>query len=468
MSTSGNGGGSLHTDNGFDGCPLCKGRGWVGRRVPVGHPEFGEVFPCRCQQADGEKNRKSALREYSNLGALARISFEETAPTGVLTDPESQRRFTKALARAEDYAENPEGWLALTGPSGCGKTHLAAAVANSLIDRGQTVLFVFVPDLLDHLRGAYSPDSPISYDDLFQQVKDASLLVLDDLGAQSGTPWAREKLLQIFNHRFNERMATVVTVRGPLERLEEGIRSRLQNPDLSDVVPVGLHDAVLLREVGGLQGPMLEEMTLDSFRLGRDVRGTAQEKETLKFAFEKARAYAESPKGWLLLTGQPGCGKTHLTVGIINERLKRGEPSFFAFVPALLDYLRATFRPDSLTGYDETFEQVKTAPFLALDDLGAENSTPWAEEKLYQIIVHRHNARLPTVITANYLSLKALEEAKPRIRSRLGDSLVEWAPILVPDYRDQRPINKSRDETPGGAKPRRANRRRGGSENEYS
>ena len=383
-----------------------------------------------------EERRQSFLVEYSNLGALARISFDETIPTGMLSDVESQRCFTHALARAKDYAAHPEGWLALTGPSGCGKTHLAAAVANSLIERGQTVFFAFVPDLLDHLRGAYSPDSPISYDDLFQQVKDAPVLVLDDLGAQSGTPWAREKLLQIFNYRFNERMPTVFTVRGPLERLEDGIRSRLQNPNLSSIVSVGLHDALLLREVGGLQGPMLEEMTLDSFRLGRDVKGTAEEKETLKFAFEKARAYAESPDGWLLLTGAPGRGKTHLAVGIINGRLTQGKPSYFAFVPALLDYLRATFSPDSMTGYDEIFEQVKTAPFLVLDDLGAENSTPWAEEKLYQIIVHRHNARLPTVITANYLSLKALDEAKPRIRSRLADRMVKWAPILVPDYRD--------------------------------
>ena len=121
-----------------------------------------------------------------------------------------------------------------------------------------------------------------------------------------------------------------------------------------------------------------------------------------------------------------------------------------------------------MTGYDETFEQVKTAPFLALDDLGAENSTPWAEEKLYQIIVHRHNARLPTVITANYLSLKTLEEAKPRIRSRLGDPLVEWAPILVPDYRDQRPMNKSTDERPDDSKSRRRNRRRPGADDEHS
>lgn len=468
MSTSGNGDGSLHIENGFTGCPICKDRGWVSRRVPVGHPDFGEVFPCRCQEAESENRRRIALLQYSNLGTLANLSFQDTSPTGMFTDSESHRHFANALARAKQYADQPEGWLVLTGPSGSGKTHLAAAVANSLILQGRMVFFSFVPDLLDHLRGAYSPDSPITYDDLFQQVKDAPVLVLDDLGGQSGTSWAREKLLQIFNHRFNERMPTVVTVRGPLERLEEGIRTRLLNTNLSSIVPVGIHDALLLRDMGGLPSPMLEEMTFDSFRLGRDVRGTSEQKDTLKFAFETARAYAEAPKGWLLLTGQPGCGKTHLTVGIINERLRKGESSSFAFVPDLLDHLRATFRPGSMTGYDETFEQVKTAPFLALDDLGAENSTPWAEEKLYQIIVHRHNARLPTVITANYLSLKTLEEAKPRIRSRLGDPLVEWAPILVPDYRDQRPINKSRDERPDNAKSQRRNRRRSNAEDEYN
>ena len=31
-------------------CPLCDGAGWVSKRVPVGHPDFGEAFPCRCQQ----------------------------------------------------------------------------------------------------------------------------------------------------------------------------------------------------------------------------------------------------------------------------------------------------------------------------------------------------------------------------------------------------------------------------------
>jgi DNA replication protein DnaC len=195
---------------------------------------------------------------------------------------------------------------------------------------------------------------------------------------------------------------------------------------------------------------MLEQMTFENFRLGREVRAGKRERDTLSFAFETARSFAESPQGWLLMTGLNGCGKTHLAVAIINVRRRQGQPALFASVPTLLDHLRATFRPDSLTAYDDLFEEVKSAPLLVLDDLGSERSTPWAEEKLYQIIVHRHDARLPTVITTYYESLAELEKAKPRIRSRLSDSLVEWAPILAPDYRDQRPPAKEAPERRDG------------------
>ena len=57
-------------------------------------------------------------------------------------------------------------------------------------------LFTFVPDLLDHLRATYSPNSPVQYDQLFEQVKSTPLLILDDLGAETSTPWAKEKLYQ--------------------------------------------------------------------------------------------------------------------------------------------------------------------------------------------------------------------------------------------------------------------------------
>ena len=59
----------------------------------------------------------------------------------------------------------------LLGGYGCGKTHLAAAIANHVIEQGQPALFVVVPDLLDHLRASFSPASGISLDKRFEEVK---------------------------------------------------------------------------------------------------------------------------------------------------------------------------------------------------------------------------------------------------------------------------------------------------------
>ena len=220
--TNGDGARLLISQTEADACSDCRGSGWVRKDVPLGHPDFGEAFPCQCQETANPISRAAALRKYSNLGPLTRINFAATKLEGPLPDTISQDMFAKAMEAVVRYAEKPEGWLTLAGPHGAGKTHLAAAAANRCIERGQPTVFIAVADLLDHLRSAYSPNSDVSFDDLFEQVRNAPVLVLDDLSAHSTTPWAQEKLFQVFSSRFNACLPTVVTIRGPLQRLDEG------------------------------------------------------------------------------------------------------------------------------------------------------------------------------------------------------------------------------------------------------
>jgi DNA replication protein DnaC len=413
-------------------CPLCKGRGWLRFDVPLGHPDFGRLTPCNCTEREFEGERLNRLERYSNLGPLARLTFDNLLPRGRSSDPQNQERFYQCYQIAKAYAENPRGWLVLGGPSGCGKTHMAAAVANYRLKQGYPTFFVIVPDLLDHLRATYSPSSDVAYDELFERVRNAPLLVLDDMGRQSSTPWAEEKLFQILNHRFNAELPTVITINS-LKQLDERLAARLQDPRIAQQCELDKPQVPLFQQIGGLSLEFLADKTFENF----DARGmNADEKgrESLQMALREAQQFAGSPDNWLVFLGVHGCGKTHLAAAIANYQLRAGRSVFFAVVPDLLDHLRSTFSPESKVTYDELFEKVKSSPLLILDDLGTESSTPWAQEKLYQILNYRYNSRLPTVITVAGF----LEGIEGRLASRLQDpKLSNVIPIFAPDYRSQ-------------------------------
>lgn len=186
-----------------------------------------------------------------------------------------------------------------------------------------------------------------------------------------------------------------------------------------------------LRRIGGLQH--LADKTFETFN-PEGVGLPERQRHNLRWAYETALAYAREPKGWLVITGGYGCGKTHLAAAVANAQIAVGNRVLFVTVPDLLDYLRASFGPATSEeeGYNDRFSEVREAPLLILDDLGLESPTPWAVEKLYQILNYRYNAKLPTVVTTNC----DLDEMEQRFRSRLADpDLVTKVHILAPDYR---------------------------------
>jgi len=424
-------------------CPICDGTQWVSHDVPVGHPDFGKLFPCTCQQERRASERIASLRDSREWARLAHLTFATFEPEGHAFNAEQRQSLRNAYHWAQEYAKEPRGWLLIQGNYGVGKTHLAAAIANACLAGGLPVTFLNAPDLLDYLRAAFSPSVEETFNERFDELRDMPLLILDDLGTQNATPWAEEKLFQILNHRYLGRRPTVITTNQPLDDLDPRLSSRLTDMDLVRKLPIDAPDyrrSPLEQEHQALSSLVhYRDKTFDAFNLRR-FEISAEVRENLENAVAIARSYAELPQDWLVFAGKSGCGKTHLAAAIANRCVALDYQVLFIVVPDLLDYLRAAYSPDSKVHYGKRFDEISESQVLILDDLGTESATPWAREKLYQIINHRYVARLPTVITTA-LPVDVIDE---RIRTRiLDESRCSLIPILAPSYRGGQAMEKA-------------------------
>ncbi|MBN9658495.1 MAG: ATP-binding protein [Acidobacteria bacterium] len=109
---------------------------------------------------------------------------------------------------------------------------------------------------------------------------------------------------------------------------------------------------------------------------------------------------AVDPPG-LLFIGEPGTGKTHLAVAVLQRLIESGHEGIFVDYQNLLQRIRASYDPSSGESPREAYEMALECDVLLLDDLGAHRVTDWVEDTVTSIITYRCNERKPIIATTN-------------------------------------------------------------------
>jgi len=212
-------------------CPICHGVGFIRQELPITDTNFGKVVICQCRLKEVAHSKFDRLYRMSNLESFQNMTFETFKSQGrVGLGSEQVRSLQNAYSQSLQFAKEFNGWLLLTGSFGTGKTHLAAAITHQAVQSGIESMFLTVPDLLDWLRNSFT-SIDMSFEERFEEIRNIHLLVLDDLGTENATPWVREKIFQIINHRYLNKLPTVITTNLDLQHIEERISSRLQDSD---------------------------------------------------------------------------------------------------------------------------------------------------------------------------------------------------------------------------------------------
>ena len=186
-------------------------KGYVTRPIIENSKLYFVYDECSCMKDIHVKNNVELFSVSKNL--------KDANMKSIYTDDKKRKKIIQAIKEFYDNYGNKQKAIYLYGTFGSGKTYILSALLNKLAEKNIKSIIIHVPELMRSIKESFNDSS---YKDKMEALMNVEILLLDDIGAEYLTEWARDEILEpILNYRMENNLATFFTSNYSIDELEK-------------------------------------------------------------------------------------------------------------------------------------------------------------------------------------------------------------------------------------------------------
>lgn len=204
-------------------CPICKEA--TTREIQFGSKTRIVGRMCRCErQRVAERDEANRVRQEKERyeERIRRSGIDAKLKDASFDNFKVNEANSKAFKICKAYAENfsqmydENRGILLYGTVGTGKSYLSACIANYLLNRGISVVMTSFAKILSAVQGDHEEEI-----ELMNLLRNAKLVIFDDIGAERSTDYALEKVFNFIDERYRAHQPMIITTNNDFGKMKE-------------------------------------------------------------------------------------------------------------------------------------------------------------------------------------------------------------------------------------------------------